>query len=226
MSASPCIQCLEPFPCRSAKLRVFRREKAFSLVEVSMALGVIAIAFIAMMGMLPVGMSVFRDSKDSTNENWISQVLQAKVLATDWKKLMPGVNDSDGTIDDLRSVYDQEEYYYDDEGRFVKKDGGTDSTTNFELANADFTKTYRVKILNGLFKRPETGNAQVSVPNARLFAVLLVNVNNKAAVESYENTTTIAEAVEVDDRTNTPKLNRGVKVRTFIVTKMDSSLDF
>jgi len=162
-----------------------------------------------MMGMLPVGMSVYRESKDSSNENWIFQVLQAKVLATDWKTLMPS-----GIAGQNR--YNGETYFYDEEGKFVEMTGA--GSGNFKLPNADFSKLYMSKIINGQTLRPGDTTA---MPNTNTFAVLLVNINNKAAVASFGNIITLNDLKTPVGGTS--RVDRGVRVRTFLVAKMDST---
>lgn len=52
-----------------------RRRAGFSLVEVTIAIGIVAFAFISIIGMLPVGLSSFNDAIDSTVTSQISQRL-------------------------------------------------------------------------------------------------------------------------------------------------------
>lgn len=57
--------------------------RGFSLIEVILALGVVAFAFVALFGMLPVGLNAFNNSVDSTisaqiAENVMSQLRQGK----------------------------------------------------------------------------------------------------------------------------------------------------
>jgi uncharacterized protein (TIGR02598 family) len=81
-----------------------RRERAFSLVEVTLALGIMAIAFIPIFGMLPVGMQTYRDSADKTQTIRITQKLLAEAQQTPFDKL---------------STLYSEVTYYDDEGEEI-----------------------------------------------------------------------------------------------------------
>ncbi|MDB6149060.1 MAG: hypothetical protein JWQ44_508, partial [Chthoniobacter sp.] len=83
-----------------------RSDGAFSLVEVTLALGIVAFAFVALFGLLPVGMTVFRQSIDSANETWIMQDFNSMVQVTDWKR-----------VKDLSHEKSREVYYFDEEGR-------------------------------------------------------------------------------------------------------------
>ena len=51
----------------------FTSPKAFSLVEVALALGIVSIALVPLLGLLPVGLSTFRSSIDT---NVFSQVVE------------------------------------------------------------------------------------------------------------------------------------------------------
>jgi uncharacterized protein (TIGR02598 family) len=80
----------------------------FSLVEVVIAIGVIAFAFIPMVGMLPMGLDLSRQAIDTTVQAQIVQQLTTEVLQTDFSRL-----------DDLASSSAANPYYFDDQGNPV-----------------------------------------------------------------------------------------------------------
>lgn len=80
----------------------------FSLVEVVIAIGVIAFAFIPMMGMLPTGLNLSRQAIDTTVEAQIAQQLTAEVQQTDFSRL-----------DELASASIASPSYFDDQGNKV-----------------------------------------------------------------------------------------------------------
>ncbi len=82
------------------------RNGGFSLVEVTLAIGIIAFAFVALFGLLPTGMQTFRASVDSTNDITIMQEMNAMVQVTRWKHIE--------TLDENRGG---DIYYFDEEGR-------------------------------------------------------------------------------------------------------------
>jgi uncharacterized protein (TIGR02598 family) len=88
--------------------RTYRQ--AFSLIEVVLSLGIIAFAFVAIVGLIPVGLQTFRDSVDKTVETQIVQKLTAIAQQTEFSKL-----------DDVAGASDTapEYYYFNDEGEFV-----------------------------------------------------------------------------------------------------------
>ena len=87
-----------------------RRTDAFSLVEVTLALGILAFAFVAVFGMLPVGLQTFRDSADKTQTTQIAQRLLADAQQTPFD-LLPNLY---GKIS-----------YFDDEGNLLENATGS-----------------------------------------------------------------------------------------------------
>jgi uncharacterized protein (TIGR02598 family) len=80
----------------------------FSLVEVVIAIGVIAFAFIPMVGMLPMGLNLSKQAIDTTVEAQIAQRLTAEVQQTDFSRL-----------DELAASSIANPYYFDDQGNKV-----------------------------------------------------------------------------------------------------------
>lgn len=79
-------------------------------MEVTLAIGIISFAFVAMFGLLPVGLSVSREAMDTTIEAQIVQQLKTQALQTDFSQL-----------GELGKAGD--EVYFDDQGKT------TDATT-------------------------------------------------------------------------------------------------
>lgn len=61
--------------------------RGFSLVEVVLALGICSFAMVAIVGMIPVGLSTFKDAMDTTAQSQIVQTLASEVLLTDYRTL-------------------------------------------------------------------------------------------------------------------------------------------
>jgi len=59
----------------------------FSLVEVTLALGVMAFAFISVFGLIPTGLNTFRQAIDASVESQISQKVLNDVQQTDFTQL-------------------------------------------------------------------------------------------------------------------------------------------
>lgn len=68
-----------------------RRPFAFSLVEVTFALGIMSFALVGLMGLLPVGVSTFHSATDSSTGTQIAQRLLNEAQQTDFDQLVaPG----------------------------------------------------------------------------------------------------------------------------------------
>lgn len=79
-----------------------RRSAAFSLVEVTLALGIASFALIAIFGLLPTGLQSFRQSLDQTVCSRISQHLISQAQLTDYAQ--------------LAQLTQQGPYYFNEEG--------------------------------------------------------------------------------------------------------------
>lgn len=66
---------------------VVRRRQAFSLIEVVLALGIVGIAFIPLMGLLPVGLAASRGSMDSSVVSQIVQQIGADAAQADFEAI-------------------------------------------------------------------------------------------------------------------------------------------
>src|SRR4051794_17422660 len=114
-----------------------RFRAGFSLVEVALAIGIVAFAFVALLGLIPTGLNTFHAAIDKTNETMIVQDLNSMIQVTDWSKI--------DTLDYLNS---QEIYYYNDEGRFM------DTKSNMGETGPMITRIYGAKLLIESFSRP------------------------------------------------------------------------
>lgn len=74
----------------------------FTLVEVVLAVGVVAFAFVTTMSLLPIGLNVSRQAMDMTAVSHIYQSLSAHTQQTDFSRL---------------NTLAGEEYYFDAEGK-------------------------------------------------------------------------------------------------------------
>ncbi|MCE9612460.1 MAG: Verru_Chthon cassette protein B [Chthoniobacter sp.] len=71
-------------PSHSSSWRV----RGFSLIEVVLCIGIVAFAFLAIFGMLPVGLSTFRQAMDNTVGSQIVQRLVGEAQQTDFPTLI------------------------------------------------------------------------------------------------------------------------------------------
>jgi len=80
---------------------------AFSLVEVSLALAIVGIAFMALLGILPMGMQTFKAANDSTVDARILTVMTSTLQSTEYSKIAG----SGGVTDDV--------FFFDMDGEFL-----------------------------------------------------------------------------------------------------------
>lgn len=66
----------------------FRRVRAFSLVEVVLCIGIVAVAFIPIFSLLPVGLTTFRQAIDNSLGSQIVQRLVGEAQQTDYPTLI------------------------------------------------------------------------------------------------------------------------------------------
>ena len=114
-----------------------RSAAAFSLVEVTLAIGIIAFAFVALFGLLPTGMQTFRAAIDISNESWILQNINSMVQTTDFAQ-----------IENLGFKKSGEIFYFDEEAKL------TDTEKHPGNAAAKLARLYAVKLVTDNMHRP------------------------------------------------------------------------
>ena len=174
-----------------------RLETGFSLVEVTLSIGIIAVAFVALLGLLPVGMSTFRGSIDASNEMWIMQNFNSMVQTTDYEDV-PG----------LDFATSKEIFYFDEEGRRV------DTSLAPDADRAQF-RLYAVKLIVQQLFRPDDSKRDSLMAYGSRVMVVFAPVVNPAAMKDF------ATVTSSDTMESLPK-NTPVKIRSFAVARMDS----
>ena len=171
-----------------------QHSRGFSLVEVALALGIVAFAFVSLFGLLPVGLGVFRSAIDVGNETWIMQGLNSMIQVTEWSKI---------------DALEQETFYYNEEGRLTDTKANPSSDSKVVAS-----RLYAVKVLvDKKFTRPnDTGDI---LPNSYRVIALFASVSNPTAMKDFDSTTTAAAAAAL-------KSNSQVRSRAFLVARMDS----
>ncbi len=167
---------LNPFPMnlsaksipslrRSALRRCLSGHGGFTLVEVTMAIGIISFAFVATIGLLPVGLSVSRQAIETTIQSQIVQQLTTQALQTDFSQL-----------ENLGNPQKTEPYYFDDQGKATGEAGSLYKATfqpvplTTDLPAGVSTrklKTVTISIEN------TRGSAAQAAANAKKFTILI-----------------------------------------------------
>jgi len=83
------------------KFRPAAKIAGFSLIEVTIAVAITAVALVSLMGMLPKGMQTMSAATDRAIEGRIQQQIVSELMLTEWQN---------------RSTFDQEIRGYDDQG--------------------------------------------------------------------------------------------------------------
>src|SRR5258707_544064 len=111
----------------------------FSLVEVALAIGIIAFAFVALFSLIPTGLTTFRSAIDNSNETWIMQGLNSMVQTTDFRG-----------VENLGFKKSHEVYYYDEEARFTDSKNLPSNDTKIVQS-----RLYQAKLLVDKLYRPD-----------------------------------------------------------------------
>jgi uncharacterized protein (TIGR02598 family) len=85
-----------------------RRPNAFSLIEVTIAVAITAVALVSLMGMLPQGTALMKRATDTAIEARIHQQIVGEVLLTEW---------------DSKEQFDNNRRGYDDQGIHIATNG-------------------------------------------------------------------------------------------------------
>ena len=175
-----------------------RQSQGFSLVEVALALGIVAFAFVSLFGLLPVGLSTFRNAIDTTNESRIVQSFVSKVIATDFENL-------ESKVDYASS---QEIVYFDEEGALV-------DTSVKPVASKKLLRIYAAKLF---VEPPNVPTDTTTFQYSRNVVVVFANLSSPAAQEFEGNTANLNQL-----RTYLTKRagKTNMKVRPVLVSKMD-----
>lgn len=96
-------------PHSQYRFAAVKNRQGFSLVEVTLAIAIIATAFIALLGLIPAGLQIFRTTVDATNVTRITTDITTMLQATEYAKLA-----------DLNTTYPL--FYYDADGGFLDSD--------------------------------------------------------------------------------------------------------
>lgn len=181
-------------PSGTLPVNVRRQERAFSLVEISLALGIIAFAFIALLGLLPIGLQTFRTAIDTGNEARIVQSLFSRMLATEFEKMQA-----------LDFENSKEIFYFDEEGM------PTDTSLH-AVASLENQRLYGAKMF---IERSEIPSETLTYGVNAI--VVFANTASPARAE-FEQINTLGELRSLLQK------NKGaseVRVRPLVIAKMD-----
>ena len=107
---TPANSDLEP---RAAGKRKCFRARAFSLVEIALALGIMAFALVAVFGLMPLGMTTFKKAMDLSVGSQIAQRVIGDAQQSDFDKLITPA----GASAPATAAFVNPVRYFDDQGQ-------------------------------------------------------------------------------------------------------------
>lgn len=186
----------------SPNLAPHRAQSGFSLPEVAMAIGIIAVAFVTLLSLLPAGLNTYRAAIDEANETWILQSMNSLVQTTDFAR-----------VQQLGYKEGRDIFYFDEEGKLT--DTELNKSTDPTVLNS---RIYAVKLVIGEMFRPSGNIANAEdqkMPHGlRVITVIASTVDPKAMIDFAA----IDDVESVDDL----PANSKVHTRAFYVARMDS----
>ena len=131
------------------------RQAGFSLIEVTLAIGIVAFAFISLFGLLPTGLNVFRGAIDTTLGSQIVQQTTDQYQQTDFDELVNRANtDPNG---------DNHITCYDEQGNLLKNTSNLDSDgtdlTDDQKSAAIYNVRVKIKVLTGVPHFPSSSGS-------------------------------------------------------------------
>jgi uncharacterized protein (TIGR02598 family) len=185
-----------PEPIKSFRRRPVRRG-GFSLIEVTMAIAVIAIAMVALIGLLPAGMSVYQKATATSAATQIFEKVLADARQTDFSVLVyPDTPQADTPASAGKIFREPRLRYFDGDGEeIVPQSSGAPSAA--ELAKIVYHVNTRIVTNSAV---PSDQPNHVSQYLATLTVQIATNPGNRAL--SFDGEQLFAPA-------------NGVQIRTF-----------
>jgi len=174
--------------------------RAFSLVEVVMSIGIVALAFVPLLGLIPSGLHSFRESMDTAIGSQIAQKVINEAIQTDFDTL---VAEGDGTTNFTFLAKNPSDAsvpwrYFDDQGNEL-------SSSPLDRGKAIYQVLTRIAPKTPL---PSVGPNQ-DLRNLAQVTVQVVKNSGNAEVD------VVAQPTNITERQNTPLRNLVVPSKSF-----------
>jgi uncharacterized protein (TIGR02598 family) len=160
-----------------------KKNTAFTLVEVVLSLGVVAFAFVPIIGLLPLGLDMSRKAIDATVEAHIAQQLTTQAQQTDFSVLItpaastnfssPGATPAPTYYDDLGNTLSSSSGAVYEAGFIVKTINGVPSTGLPGGTTTQKLATVTIYILDITSGRTSQVTDPTMNPDWKMFTVLV-----------------------------------------------------
>lgn len=120
---------------RTFKQKHIRHSAGFSLIEVALSLGIVGFTMTALIGLLPFGLTSFKQAMTNTIESDIVQNLTNDLLLSNFSNLYQ---------------YDGQSFYYDREGLVLSSRTGATYTATVSLKGVDGNNSPLALVNNGV----------------------------------------------------------------------------
>lgn len=143
----------------------FRR--GFSLVEVTLAMGILAFSMLTVLGLMPVGLSTMRRAMDSTVETQIVRQIGGEVLLTPYSRLGDIVGAAPRCFDDNGQEQESETAATRFWVTLLRPDSVYPGSTNANALTSSLS-AIQVRVVRGpsASVRKDTNTYNFSIPNS------------------------------------------------------------
>jgi uncharacterized protein (TIGR02598 family) len=174
------------------------RKAGFSLIEVSMALAIVAVAFVALIGLLPAGMRIFEAAVATTAETRMMSHLSGVVQASDYTEFRNG-------------NYDNVYFYFDVDGLYL--DSSQKPVPDFAVK-----RVYTAKLILGDQNIPNsaaTGSGDYDDEKTSMRVLVAMGRADPVVIATMEK---LKVPSDVKDPT---KITPRVKIQPVLFSRMD-----
>jgi uncharacterized protein (TIGR02598 family) len=162
------------------------QQQGFSLVEITIAIGVVAFAFVSLMALLPTGLNVFRQAMDTTVTAQIAQRITTELQETDYHTLLSATHldgaSSDPVTREEPAYGTLPRRYFDDQGNEIRPTSGKGELSEKERLRVLYEAHVRISRDRQLLGY-EPGGKDERVGSRNLATAVVEVITNPAARE-------------------------------------------
>ena len=144
------------------------RKAAFSLIEVTLAIGIVAFAFIGVFGLVPTGLNTFRQAIDTSVGSQITQRVFNEAQQTDFDVLLKN---------GVGAFWNKPVRYFDDQGNELSV-----------AANATYQLNTRILAATSIPNGDTSSSHKITNANLATVTIQIVNNPGNRAIHSDSDT--------------------------------------